>query len=56
MSNIEYRMIDVVGASEFGEALTEMAKQGWMPWMNHIIYLKGGRVHYTIVMSKHISQ
>lgn len=48
----EYKTIDVVGASNFGETLTEMAKQGWSPWMNHIIYMKAGEVHFTIIVSR----
>ena len=53
---IEYKMIDVIGASKFGETLSLMEKQGWIPWANHVVYTVEKEVHFTLLVMKPISK
>ena len=50
---MEYMLIDLKNHTNFNKQLGEMYKDGWNPWMNHVIYIdSGGDTHYTIMLMK----
>jgi hypothetical protein len=49
---MEYKMIDVEGASAFSEVLNSMTENGWCPHSQHIVYMKNGVIHFTMLMSR----
>lgn len=53
MTNKEYTVLDVIGASRLREALNQFSKNGWKPIFPHVVYEHRNEIHFTISMERH---
>lgn len=47
-----YKILDEVGAEAISKKMEEMSDDGWTVFSPHILYIRNGEVHFTVMIHK----